>query len=157
MKKKIFWAKHWLIFKKKKGLFGTKKQAGAELKKKKKDFLPQKLNNFQKKKKGHFWPKNKQGLSLRTKKEFFGQKIYQFKKKDFSGQKNKLGLSLRRKKGFFAPKIDQFSKKEKKEKGTFWAKTNKLGLSLRRRGKKRFFGPKIVKKIEFKGQKLTHA
>ena len=36
------------------------------------------------------------------------------------------------------------------------AKTNKLGLSLRRK-KKRFFGPKIVKKIESKGQKLTNS
>ena len=51
---------------KKKGLFGPKKQAGAELKKKKRIFGPkigkkfenkvQKLSNF-KEKKGHFWPK----------------------------------------------------------------------------------------------------
>ena len=55
-----------------------KKQAGAELKKKKEFFGP-KIDIFKKKQK---------------KKGFFGQKIDQFKKKnDFLGQKNKLGLS----------------------------------------------------------------
>ena len=58
-------------FTEKKGLFGPKKQAGAELKKKKKDLLGQKLGEklsirdkklpiFQKKKKGIFWVNEKQ-------------------------------------------------------------------------------------------------
>ena len=68
--------------KKKKGNFsGQNKQAGAELNKKKKDFLGQKLSkklNFKdktwpiiKKKKGHFRPKKQAGAELKNKKRTF--------------------------------------------------------------------------------------
>ena len=61
-------------FKKKKTFWAKKKQAGAELKKKK----------------GFFGPK------VGGKIEYNGQKLTNFKeKKDFLGQKNKLGMSLR--------------------------------------------------------------
>ena len=66
---------------KKKGLFGPKKQAGAELKEKKRIFWPKigekfenkvkKLSNF--KEKGLFWPKKQAGAEL--KKGFVGQKL----------------------------------------------------------------------------------
>ena len=64
--------------KKKKGLFGTKKQAGAKLEKKK-GFLPKKLTNSQKKeKKGTFPAKKKAGAELKNQKmPFFGQKLTQ--------------------------------------------------------------------------------
>ena len=70
--------------KKNKGNFGPKKQAGAELKKKKRIF----------------------GQKIGKKFENKVQKLSNFKeKKDFFGQKNKLGLSLRTKKGLFWAKI----------------------------------------------------
>ena len=54
---------------KKKGLFRPKKQAGTELKKKKKKIFGQKIDQF--KKKYFLDQKNKLGLSLRSKKEDF--------------------------------------------------------------------------------------
>merc|ERR1711942_637935 len=90
---------------KKKGNFGPKKQAGAELKKKKRIFGQKIGKKFQNK----------------------VQKLSNFKeKKDFFGQKNKLGLSLRTIKGFFWAKIlieielkghklTNFQKKKKKK------------------------------------------
>ena len=73
-------------FPKKKGNFRPKKQAGAELKKKKKEFFGSKL-----------------GKKLRI---MSRNQLILKKKKDFSGQKNKLGLSLRRKKkNFLDPKL----------------------------------------------------
>ena len=76
-------AKNLPIFKKKrkKGHFRPKKQAGAELKNKKKKI---------------FWPKIVKKFENKV------QELSNFKeKKDFFGQKNKLGLSLRTKKGLF--------------------------------------------------------
>ena len=69
---------------KEKGNLGPKKQAGTELKKKKKDF----------------WAKIGKNIENKV------QQLSNFKeKKDFFGQKNKLGLSFRRKKGFLGQKL----------------------------------------------------
>merc|ERR1711954_212889 len=104
-----------------------KKQAGNELKNKKRSFWAKILINLEfkgqkltksQKKKDISGQKNKPGLSLRTKKglfwakilkkiEFKGQKLTNIKKKDFLGPKNKLGQSLRRKKGFLGRKLEK--------------------------------------------------
>jgi len=108
----------FLWFYKSSSWFFSQKQAGAELKQKKKFFLGPKLgkkfeNKVQKlsnlKKKGLFGPKktswgwawaNSWGTKLIIKaKNWPIQKKKE--KKDFSGQKNKLGLSLRREKRIF--------------------------------------------------------
>merc|ERR1711954_397236 len=92
---------------KKKGLFGPKNQAGAELMNKKRIFGPKNLTNKKKKKKITFFgQKNKLGLSLsRRRKKILGNKIDQFKKKGLFKPKNKLWLSLRTKKDFFGQKL----------------------------------------------------
>ena len=90
-------------FQEKKGFFGPKKQAGAELN------LKMRSRNLPilKKKRAFLAKKNKLELSLITKKGFFGptvggkreykgKTLTNYKKRDFLGQKNKLGLSLRR-------------------------------------------------------------
>ena len=62
-------------FQKKKGLFGTKKQAGAKLKKKKKDFCPKNWPILKKKeKKGTFPTKKKAGAELKNQKMTFSAK-----------------------------------------------------------------------------------
>ena len=71
-------------FLKKKGLFGQKKQAGAELKKKKRIFGPkigkkienkvQKLSNF-KEKKDFFGQQKQAAAELKNKKRFFGTEV----------------------------------------------------------------------------------
>ena len=79
----ILKAKNWPILKKK-GHYRPKKQAGAEIQKKK-DFFGQKLwKNWFKgqkltniKKKGLFWPKKQAGAELKWKTGFLGQKLGQ--------------------------------------------------------------------------------
>ena len=98
---------------KKKDFSDQQKQAGAELKKKKKDFLGQKLSkklNFKaknwpiiKKKKGHFRPKKQVGHELKNKKSTFLAKNYE-KKIKFSGQKLTNFQKKRKKKGAFPAK-----------------------------------------------------
>merc|ERR1711954_233677 len=121
---------------------GPTKQAGAELKKKKRIFGP------------------KIGKKIENK----VQKLSNFKdKKDFFGQKNKLRLRLRTKKGLFLAKIltkielkgKKFENKVQKlsnfkgKKDFFWPK-KPAGAELK--NKKGHFWAKILIKIEFKGQ-----
>ena len=100
----------------KKGHFRPKKQAGAELKKKKKEFFGSKIggkigNNVQKltdfKEKKDFSGQKKQagaelGKIVGEKIEYKGQKLNNFqKKKGIFRPKKQAGLSLRRKKRIF--------------------------------------------------------
>ena len=87
---------------KKKGLFGPKKQAGAELKHKKKDFLSKRLNNFEKKK-WLFGPKKQAGAELKMKTKNFRPKIDQFPKKK-NATKKQAEAELKKKKVFFCAK-----------------------------------------------------
>merc|ERR1711954_461533 len=110
---------------------GPTKQAGAELKKKKRIFGPkigkkienkvQKLSNF-KDKKDFFGQKNKLRPSLRTKKGLFLAKI--LTKIELKGQKL---TNSQKKKKKFENKVQKLSNfKEKKD---FFGQKNKLRLS----------------------------
>ena len=103
---------------------GQKKQAGAELKKKKRIFYPKNWPIFKKER----------------------------KKRDISGQENKLGLSLRKKKGFFGSKtgenlgnkvqkLNNF-KENKDFSGQFFGQKKQAGADLKKR-KKIFLDQKL--------------
>jgi len=56
---------------------------------------------------------------------------------------------------FSGKKLINFQKKKKRKKRDIFGQNELAGAELKKK-KKRFFGPKNGKKIEFKGQKLTH-
>ena len=127
---------------------GKQKKTGAELKKKKKDLLGQKLGKK---------------LSIRDKK----WPIFKKNKKNkglFGSKKNKLGLSLRWKKTFFGPKIgkklsirtkfDQFFPKKDSLGQKLWKKWSSSVKNWQISPQKLSFGARIGKQLRIQAKKI---